>query len=188
MNRILHRSVGRRRVLNGISHVSVDEKAIHPKYATVVSDSERGVVLDVGQGRDKISVRALLNAVLGEKQAAAEIITTDMWKAYISCIVELFPNASLIHDRFHLIQYLNKAIDKVRRREVKQHDELNNSRYALLKNKENRTANQEAIFQAIQNANVQVSVAWRLREDSRPSFDAILFGKRSSISSSGLRV
>ena len=30
-----------------------------------------------------------------------------------------------------LIQYLNKAIDQVRRREVKQHDELKHSRYAL---------------------------------------------------------
>ncbi len=49
-NQILHRSVEfgeRRHVLQGISHVSVDEKAIHHghKYATGVSDSERGVSL-----------------------------------------------------------------------------------------------------------------------------------------------
>ena len=70
VNRILHRSVERgerRRALQGISHVSVDEKAIHRghKYATVVSDSERGVVLDVGQGRDKNSVKALLRDFWG---------------------------------------------------------------------------------------------------------------------------
>lgn len=154
VNRILHRNVERgerRRALQGISHVSVDEKAIHRghKYATVVSDSERGVVLDVGQGRDKNSVKALLKGLLGDLKDEIQTITTDMWKAYISCITELFPNATLIHDRFHLIQYLNKAIDQVRRREVKQHDELKHSRYALLKNEANRTANQEDIFQAI---------------------------------------
>ncbi len=71
MNQILRRSVDRgerRRMLRGISHVSVDEKAIHRghKYATVVSDSERGVVLDVGQGRDQNSVTALLQGLLGD--------------------------------------------------------------------------------------------------------------------------
>ena len=70
VNRTLHRSVERgerRRALEGISPLSVDEKAIHRghKYATVVSDSDRGVVLDVGQGRDKNSVKALLRGLLG---------------------------------------------------------------------------------------------------------------------------
>lgn len=175
VNRILHRSVERgerRRKLRGISHVSVDEKAIHRghKYATVVSDSERGVVLDVGQGRDKNSVKALLQGLLGDLKEEIQTITTDMWKAYISCATELFPNAMLIHDRFHLVQYLNKAIDQVRRREVKQHDALKNSRYALLKNEANRTTNQEEIFRAIQKLNLQVSIAWRLREDFKAIF------------------
>jgi hypothetical protein len=35
--------------------------------------------------------------------------------------------------------YGNKAIDQVCRREVKQRDELKNTRYALLKNPENLT-------------------------------------------------
>ncbi len=166
VNRILHRSGQRRRVHQGISHVSVDEKAIHRghTYATVVSDSERGVVLDVGQGRDKNSVTALLQGRLGDLRDEIQTITTDMWKTYISCVTELFPNATLIHDRFHLVQYLNKAIDQVRRREVKQHDALKHSRYALLKNEANRTTNQEDIFQAIQKLNLQVSIAWRRRE------------------------
>ncbi len=86
-----------------------------------------------------------------------------MWKAYISCATELFSHETLIHDRFHLIQYFNKAIDQVRRSEVKQHDELKHSRYALLKNEANRTTNQEDLFQTIQKLNLQVSIAWRRR-------------------------
>ena len=152
--------------------MSVDEKAIHRghKYATVVSDSERGVVLDVGQGRDKNSLKVLLQGLVGYLKDEIQTITTDMWTAYISCITELSPNATLIHDRFHLIQYLNKAIDLVRRRGVKQHDALKHSRYALLKYEANRTANQEDIFQAIQKLNLQVSVAWRPREDFKAIF------------------
>lgn len=62
VNRILHRSGERRCALQDISHVSVDDQAIHRghKYATVVSDSERDVVVDVGQGRDNNRVKALL--------------------------------------------------------------------------------------------------------------------------------
>ena len=59
----------------------------------------------------------------------------------------------------------------MRRREVKQHD----SRYALLKNKANRTAHQEHIFQAIQQLNLQVSIAWRLREDFKTHLSMSLF-------------
>ncbi len=181
VNRILHRSVEfgeRRRVLRGISHVSVDEKAIHHghKYATVVSDSERGVVLDVGQGRDKHSVTALLEGLLGDLKDEVQTLTTDRWKASISCATKRFPHATLIHDRFHLIQYLNKAIDQVRRREVKQHDELKHSRYALLKNEANRTIKQEDMFQAIQKLNLQVCIAWRRREEFKAIFRCRAFG------------
>ena len=58
----------------------VEEKAIHRghTYATVVSDSERGMVLDVGQGRDKNSVKALLKGILGDLKGEIQTITTDM--------------------------------------------------------------------------------------------------------------
>ncbi|MCY4672942.1 MAG: transposase [Bacteroidetes bacterium] len=105
-------------------------------YATIVSDAARGVVIDVGEGRDKVCPKVLLNRFLAEKKGQIRTITTDMWKAYITTVRELFPKARLIHDRFHLIQYLNKGLDQVRRREVKQHAELKHSRYALLKNEQ----------------------------------------------------
>jgi transposase len=81
----------------------------------------------------------------------------DMWPAYINSAEELLPNAAITHDRFHLIMYGNKAIDQVRRREVKQHDELKNSRYALPKNPENLTEKQRIKFETITGANYEVS-------------------------------
>ena len=52
------------------------------------------------------------------------------------------PNSEIVHDRFHLVKYLNEAIDKVRKREVKENEILTASRYALLKNEENRSSKQ----------------------------------------------
>ena len=53
---------------------------------------------------------------------------------------------------------------------MKQHEELKNSRFALLKNKENLTDKQQIIFDHIQAANYQVSKAWRVREDFKAIF------------------
>ena len=42
-----------------------------------------------------------------------------MWRGYLALHEALLSHARLIHDRFHLVQYLTKSQDKVRRREVK---------------------------------------------------------------------
>jgi len=61
-----------------------------------------------------------------------------MWKAYLSTAEKLLPNSEIAHDRFHLVKYLNHAIDKVRRKEMKTQGELlKHSRYVLLKNPDN---------------------------------------------------
>ena len=100
-----------------------------------------------------------------------ETVSTDMWKAFIGAVAKVFPHALMIHDRFHCIQYLNKAINQVRRREVKQHPELKGSRYVLLKNEKNRTKKQEDTVQVVKESNLNVSVAWRLQEDFKAIFE-----------------
>jgi transposase len=94
-----------------------------------------------------------------------------MWKAYITVSKEMFPNSEIVHDRFHLIKYLNNAIDKVRRREVKTNEELRNSRWAMLKNQQNLTEKQRLKFEAISNANYEISRAWRVKENFKDLFN-----------------
>ena len=64
-------------------------------------------------------------------------LTMDMWKAYISCAEEFLPNADIVHDNFHIIKYLNKAVDDVRENEVKENEVLKKTKYIFLKNKKN---------------------------------------------------
>jgi transposase len=104
------------------------------------------MLVDVKEDRTKEACKSLFNRTLTEIQLG-QVTTISMdirhgaqvWPAYISSAQELLPNAAITHDRFHLIMYANKAIDQVRRREVKQHHELKNTQYALLKNPENLT-------------------------------------------------
>lgn len=94
----------------------------------------------------------------------------DIWKAHISAATTLLSQATLIHDRFHLIQYLNKVIDPVRRWEVKSREECKGSGYALLKNERNRTQKQDKIFKVVQESSFQISIAWWLRGEFKAIF------------------
>ncbi len=46
-----------------------------------------------------------------------------MWRAFLNLAANLLPGALLVHDRFHLIKILNKALNNLRRVEAKFHPE-----------------------------------------------------------------
>jgi transposase len=180
VNRIIHLSTKRgmeRRKLDSIvfEHLSIDEKSFKKghQYVTVLSHPASGCILEVEKDRTKDACKTLVEKSLTQDQRNnIQTVSMDMWKAFISTSKEVFPNAQIVHDRFHLVKYLNEAIDKVRRREVKQHQELKDSRYALLKNPENLTEKQRIKFEAIKDANYQVSRAWQVRENFKDMFSS----------------
>jgi len=177
VNRVIHlavaRGMERRPESTTFKNLSIDEKSFRKghKYITVLSSPLAGCVIEVSEGRDKKATKSLLENVISKKnREKVETVSLDMWKAYLNSVEELFPNAKVVHDRFHLVKYLNDAIDKVRRREVNKHEGLKNSRFALLKNPENLTDKQQIVFDHIQKANYGVSKAWRVREDFKAIF------------------
>ncbi len=78
-----------------------------------------------------------------------------------------FEKAIHCHDNFHLVGYLNKAVDKVRRREVREVEELKKTKYIWLKDISNMTEKQRIIFESIDKVNYEVSKAWRIKENFR---------------------
>ena len=64
----------------------------------------------------------ITNTISKENLAEVETVSMDMWKTYMNTVKSILPDSKIVHDRFQLVQYLNKAIDAVRRREVKQHE------------------------------------------------------------------
>ena len=107
----------------------------------------------MSENRTRQACSKLLSEVLKDKADKVQTVSVDMWKAYLESISDVLPHAKIVHDRFHLVKYLNAAMNKVQTREVKQHQELKNSRYALLKNQENLTEKQRIKFESIRAAN-----------------------------------
>ena len=178
VNRIMHRAtvrglVRRRAEKEAFENLSIDEKSFQRghSYAAILSHPGSARVLEVEEHRTLEACRNLINKTLTRKQRKqVKSISMDLWRAFIAVADEKLPQAEIVHDKFHLIKYLNEAIDKVRRREVKQHAELKESRYALLKNEENLTAKQRLKFEAIRAANYEVSRAWEARENFKEVF------------------
>jgi transposase len=122
----MHRSVklglSRRSPNDRYYYLSIDEKAAHKghDYISILSDESTGIVIDIVDGRRDDSVDELCQTALTEEQREdVKIVCTDMWKPYIKGAKTYFPNALHCHDNFHIVGYLNKAVDKCRRREVK---------------------------------------------------------------------
>lgn len=178
VNEILHKAVRRgierrEESVEIFENLSIDEKSFHKghSYATVLSHPESGRVLDVVEDRTIEACRKLMKkALTREQREAVKTISMDLWQAFIRTAQEQLPEAQVVHDKFHLIKYLNEAIDKVRRREVKEQKELKNSRYVLLKNEENLTDKQRIKFEEIRQANFEVSRAWEARENFKAVF------------------
>lgn len=172
VNSILHQSTERglkRRNLEEypVRNINIDEKAFKKghTYVTVISDPSLGLVLNVGEDRDQKSVEKLVKDTFTTPQLSdIKTVCMDMWKAYINAASKLMPNSQIVHDKFHMVADLNKAIDKVRRREVKDNDILVNARYSLLKNEENRTEKQKEMFDQIMKSNLSVTKAYYAKE------------------------
>ncbi len=110
-----------------IEHLSLDEKSFQKghHYASVLSEPMSGKVLEVVEHRTLEACQTLLDRALSEEERKqVKTLSIDMWEAFLSVAKEKLPNAEIVHDRFHLIKYLNEAIDKVRRREVKDHAQV----------------------------------------------------------------
>ena len=177
VNKIMHNATQRgleRRDANEVyTQLSIDEKSFQKghNYVTVLSVPNSGIVLDIVKDRTKEATKELLNKSLTEYQKSkVEVVSLDMWKAFNTVVDEVFPKAKKVHDRFHLIKYLNEAIDNVRKREVKKNDVLKNSRYAMLKNTINLTDKQHFKFGEVLRANTQVGYVWGLKESFKSLF------------------
>ena len=156
--------------LRTLRRIGIDELAIAKgqSYMTIVVDHDSGQVVHAALGRKSDSVVGFLKR-LRRLKAPIEVVTTDMWPAYISAIVENLPDSRIVFDKFHIIQNLNKAIDEVRRNEYRAMEKtsakiLKGSRYLLLKHPQRLSDNAREQLQQILAINTPLSICYTLKE------------------------
>ena len=181
VQRVKERGVERgltRRKNDPITYVGIDEKSFLKghTYASLMTDLERGRVLDVVQDRTKESAVLLIKTALSDSQrAGVKAAAMDMWQPFMDAWSEA-SEASLVHDKFHISQYLGNAVDAVRRKEnrtrLKEGDEiLKGARYLFLKNE--LEGDEKKRFRALMREELKVGRAWSLKEAFRHFWDFV---------------
>ena len=99
------------------AHLAIDEASLKKGfiYATIFSDPERGVVIDVGPGRDGAVVWAFAGLYSAEERKQVTVVTMDCHAPYRYIVRLAFPNARIVADAFHLHRQANHALAEVRR-------------------------------------------------------------------------
>jgi len=178
MNRAVERGLARRSPNTVISHLTLDEKSIAAghEYITLLCDADRGIVLDLAQSRTEKATKVLLTETLSANQLHhVKCVTMDMWKAFANAVKDILPHADIAHDRFHIAQHLNDAVDRTRRAEHSRlfkegASPLVKSRYVWLKNPENLTEAQNALFLSLMQNDLITGKVWTMKDTFRDFF------------------
>lgn len=167
MERAVARGLARRDPNKIYEHVCMDEKSIRRghEYVTILYDGTDGTVIEVEEGRTKKSTKSLCTKALSKEQrAAVKTVCTDMWDAFIWGANTFFPNAKHCHDPYHCVTYLNAAVDKVRKREVKTNELLKRTKYIWLKDQQKYSTYDTSRFEQLRSMNLEVMKAWEVKE------------------------
>jgi transposase len=146
------------------------------QYLTIVYDLERGRVVWVGRDRTAATM-ARFFAWLGRLRARAiQVVCCDMWAVYIDAVCAHLPQATLVFDRFHISQHLNRAVDEVRRQTWRQmagreKAEFKKTRFLWLSNPENLRREERTRLSGLLRLNSPIIKGYLLKEDLRRFWD-----------------
>lgn len=160
--------------------LGIDEFSIkkgHKNFACVLVDLETGSVIDVLPYRDK----ERLIVYFEEKGTAfcqtIEVFSSDMWDGYVAVAKKMFPNATIVIDRFHFFGQMNKALDSVRkqlRRQYPDNDNLKDIKWLLLRNPDDLTSEQKKLLQPALTEFPDLKKAYDLKNQLRDIFESDL--------------
>ena len=165
--------------LDGLYRIGVDEisyKRGH-QYLTVVADHDSGRVVWVGRERSQDAVHEFLDALGPDRAARVEAVTLDGSTIFRGPLVERLPNARVCLDPFHVMKWVNEALDKVYAAQPARPAVYDGKRFtrvhwqrtrtALRTGVENLTLTQRELLNAVRRDSRRLWRAWQLKEDFR---------------------
>jgi transposase len=138
------------------------------KFVTVVSDLDKSSLLEVIDSHKSDEIIEMLKAQPQAMRENVKEVSVDMWGGFQKVIKEVFPNALIVIDRFHVMKLVNKALNKIRL--LLELKGLKN-RLLLLKNAENLTEEEKEELKTLLNQSPCLSIAYELKEELRNIYE-----------------
>lgn len=89
-------------------------KSYNSKYVCVLMDYHEQKIVDLLPSRKKYDLINYFSSIPREERENVKIVSFDMWETYRIVSKIMFPNSVQAVDHFHLIQELNRQVDRVR--------------------------------------------------------------------------
>lgn len=104
---------------DGVRRIGIDETSYRKgrKYLTVVVDHDRGCLIWAHEGYGKAVLNLFLDELTREQRRGIEVVTADGAKWIKALVKRRCPNARWVMGPFHVVQWMNDALDGVRREE-----------------------------------------------------------------------
>ena len=156
--------------------VGVDEKAAGrgQDYITVVSNLATGTVEYLADERRQASLDGFFSQFSADERNGIEAVAMDMWDPYITSTRQHLEDADdkIVFDRYHLMAYLTKAVDTVRKQEnralVTTGDKsLSGTKYLWLYSAENLPDRHKDRFAVLRGGDLKTARAWAIKERLR---------------------
>jgi transposase len=134
-------------------------------YMSSFSDLEASRVVFLGEGRKKGVVQSFINDLMSRDidPAQIDVVCCDMWDPYLNGIGKHLAKATVVFDRFHVMNLFNNALEAVRRDEQRENRILKKSRFLWLKNPKNLTGNQETRLEALKRLDLRTARAYQIK-------------------------
>jgi transposase len=150
----------------------VDEMSVRKghEHVSVFADLVRKRVLFATEGKDHSVWLKFVEALEkhnGHRHAITQA-SMDMSPAYQKGVQETCRNAQVVFDKFHVVMKVNKAVDQVRRAEVRLGgpgvwEALHKSQWLWRKNPENLTEKEAARLAGIDQKSLHTAQAYQMR-------------------------
>ena len=150
-------------------------------YLTIVASVAAGrsaTVEYVGAGRKRETLDAYWQSLTPAQRIGVEAVGMDLWEPFFNSTLAHVPGAAnkIVHDPFHLVSYMNAALNEVRKAEHRSLLEagqrtLSGSKQLWLYGEENLPAERAAEFARLKGQKLQTSRAWAIKELFRDFWD-----------------
>jgi transposase len=164
------------RRLGTLYRIGVDEICYrHPhKYLTIIGDHDTGTVIDVQPGRSEESLTKFYEQQPDSTLETIEAVSMDVSKAFRAATRTHLPDAIICFDPFHIMQWVNRALDRVFAAAASGPDKVTmtsaqwrSTRWALRTGENKLTDDKRELVNEITRANRRVGRAWALKEQLR---------------------
>ena len=162
------------RCLDGIRSIGVDELAWKKghKYLTLVYQIDHGRrrLLHIARKRTAASFHTFFDMLGDERSKEIQFVASDMWRAFLNVVRQRCSHVVHVLDRFHVAQLLSKAVDTVRRDEMRdlraagKQVVLTKTRWLLLKRRKNLTRKERVRLRDLVTVNLRSVRAYLLKE------------------------